>query len=253
MTNVPLGGSALDSARDRNDRFDRTDRPDTAYLSGMLKRTAWGAIIAGAAAAIGLQMVFTLLGLALGFSSVDAGDASNPNTRENISTAAGVWWLISGTAALFLGGCIVGRVTGMVRSTDILLHAFVMWAVTAIFGFAVVYSSSGVLANAGMHSYLNSSPRSGMMGGMGNVGGTSAPSAGQTGENVAGNLANRAAANTTTADAEQARRVARSASWWSLIAFLLGIAASLIGAWITAPDRIIVRSPAEGRPEPRTT
>ena len=113
-------------------------------MPAILRRTSWGAVIAGAVAAISTQMILTLLGIAVGATTSDVAVGSD-RIQHGITTAAAAWWLASGTLAILVGGCVVGRLTGMVRSTDVLLHGFTMWAVTALFGFLVVSTGAGAL------------------------------------------------------------------------------------------------------------
>jgi hypothetical protein len=226
---------------------DNTIRDDTTYVSAMLKRTNWGAVIAGAVTAISLQLLFSVLGIALGTTTGDVTNAGDGTAHEGISVMAGLWWFITGTISLYIGGCVVGRFSGMVRSPDVLLHAFVMWAVTAIFGFAVVSSGAGMALDKAVDSYLvtqgnYSRPGSFPMTADGQRTGdkdrvirTSDTS--MQGENQ---MANNGA-NAPKQDIEEARRVVRNASWWTLIALLAGIGVSLGGAWSTAPHRIVVR------------
>lgn len=226
----------------------RDARDDTTYVSAMLKRTSWGAVFAGAVAAISLQLLFSVLGIAIGATAGDVGSVGYGATPRGISIAAGLWWLITGSIALYIGGCVVGRFAGMVRSPDILLHAFVLWAVTAIFGFAVVSSGAGAALNNAVDAYTLQNLNQGQFGAFpmtadGQRGGDRVIRTSDTA--VPSGSTNTGTANTTTnldqQDLEDARRVVRNASWWTLVALLIGIGVSLGGAWSTAPHRIVVR------------
>ncbi len=233
---------------------DTTVRDDTTYVSAMLKRTNWGAVIAGAVTAISLQLLFSVLGIALGATTGDVTSAVEGTNPERISIAAGLWWLITGTISLYIGGCVVGRFSGMVRSPDVLLHAFVMWAVTAIFGFAVVSSGTGMALDKAVDSYMATNANYGRPGGFpmtldGQRAGDTdrvirTADTGVQGDSQArtGSPTNNAAnTNVDSQDVEEARRMVRNASWWTLVALLVGIGVSLGGAWSTAPHRIVVR------------
>lgn len=228
-------------------------RDDTTYVSAMLKRTNWGAVIAGAVTAISLQLVFSVLGIALGATTGDVTTGRSDATVAGISLAAGLWWLITGSISLFIGGCVVGRFSGMVRSPDVLLHAFVMWAVTAIFGFAVVSSGTGMALDKAVDAYMATNSSYGRPGGFpmtadgrrlgeaDRVIRTSDTSM-QTGDPERAEIApNTDLDNLENQDVEEARRVVRNASWWTLVALMVGIGVSLGGAWSTAPHRIVVR------------
>src|SRR5262245_50395024 len=107
-------------------REERHDENDLTVMAAVLKRTSWGAVIAGAVTAISVQMILTVLGIALGVTTNEVVNGV-VRTPENLKTAAGVWWLVSGAVSLFTGGCVVGRFAGITKSPDVLLHGFTMW------------------------------------------------------------------------------------------------------------------------------
>lgn len=245
------------------------DDAEPTVMGGILQRTSWGAVVAGAVSAISLQFLFTVLGVALGLSIADGGEAARVTAEgareaaEGIGIGAAVWWLVTGTISLLVGGMIVGRSSGMTRNVDVLLHSFAMWSVTAIFGFFVIWSGAGMAGNAAgqaLGSPLTAAfarpmmagamDASGQPGGMANLARDTDTDARDRalGTNTTGE--NTQALRPTAAELERARENAATAAWWSVVGLLLGIAASLAGAWLTAPNRIILRSPMSGRPNP---
>jgi hypothetical protein len=225
-----------------NRPVDRRDEEPT-FLGAVLQRTSWGAVIAGAVVAIGLQMLLTVLGIAIGATTADASDYYS-RAASSQAMAPAIWWLVTGTISLLIGGCVVGRFAGMTRSPDVLLHGLTMWGVTALFGFLVVTSGAGMLYGTTMNSsYMahHAGDRYGLP-------------AGVTGANVTAQEVDRTAlradtntpAERTTMTAEEARRATRNASWWTLFGLALGIAATLMGSWFTAPNRIVVRPASQG-------
>lgn len=241
---------------------------DEAVVAGRFwDRTTWGAIVAGAATAIAAQLFFTLLGIAVGMSSVtaysavDSASASGDYGYGRMSVAAGVWWLVSGTVALLIGGMVVGRAAGLRRSPDLHVQALTMWAATAIFGFAVVWSGAGMMASTSPSAALLARDTGygygtgyGVGGGYGagatsgalnrgldraqdatGIGGSTGTSTAGADDTAVGRTANRAGLSAADA-AETARRAARNASWWMVIGLVLGIVAALAGAWMTAPE-----------------
>ncbi len=224
-------------------------------------RTAWGPVAAGAVAAISAQLLFTVLGLAIGATAVSVPDYATTATTTTqdaaatISVAAGVWWLVSGTVALLIGGMVLGRVASLPRSQELHLNAFVMWAVTAVFGFMVLWSGAGMGSMAGPQASLmsdwnsnssnnsstyngrNSSIRNDTTTGATATPGTATDPANRTLENAASltNPTARDSVNTVRPTAEQIARSVRTASWWSVIGLIMGIAASVIGAAMVAP------------------
>ena len=239
------------------------ERGDGAAVAGRFwDRTTWGAIVAGAATAIAAQLFFTTLGIAVGMSSVNAyqgltGAGAGPagGTDNNVSIAAGVWWLVTGTVALLIGGMVLGRTAGLRRSPELHLQALTMWAATAVFGFAVIWSGAGMMAASSPSAALLA--RDTGYGGYGGAGGlaggvqrtvdrltdTTGDNAGRTDAGLGTAASGRDTTGLRTADvAEAARRSARNASWWMVISLVLGIVASLAGAWLTAPEGVRYRS-----------
>lgn len=235
-----------DAVRDR-------DR-DVTHLPAVLKRTTWGAVFAGALAAIGLQMILTVLGVALGVSTIDAS-----NTAEGVGAMAGLWWLITGTLSLIVGGAVVGRLAGIPKSIDVVLHGFAMWAVTAVFGFMVLWSTAGLATTAGANAAgaLGAANRwdpaqiargvqsaAPVVGDPQNAANTTGASQNAANTGNAGN--DTILARPNDADVQQARDAAQAASWWTLGGLLLGVSAATIASWAAAPNRILVRPPIEG-------
>lgn len=205
---------------------------ETTYLPSLLKRTSWGAMVAGAVVAISAQMLLTVLGIALGATVTDLNGGGDP---EKAGMAAAVWWIVTGTLSLFLGGCVVGRFGGMVRSPDVLLHGLTMWGVTALFGFLAVTTGAGALYGSSMNAVYSPDADH------------PAPSwLNRTGERAA-TPGTEAAQGEEDVSPEEARRYTAQASWWTLGGLLLGIGASLAGSWLCAPNRIVLRPPSEVR------
>ncbi len=190
-------------------------------------RSAWGAVLSGAVIAIGLQFVFTVLGIALGISIADASNSTTTageaaraagDNAGAITFAAGAWWIVTGTLSLLIGGIMVGRLSTTPRSDILLWQGLTMWAITAIFGFAVVYGTAGAAASNAL-SVVNASDSAWF-----------ARDANRTTTTAAGTTpATDARPSAAVMEAELDR--AQAAAWWSFIAMLLGITAALIGAW----------------------
>jgi hypothetical protein len=89
----------------------------------------WGAIVAGLAVGLGVQMVFTLLGLAIGAWSIDLRDAQ---PAGGIPLATGLWTGMSMLISAFIGGYAASRLSGASIRTDGLYHGAVLWGVTSV-------------------------------------------------------------------------------------------------------------------------
>lgn len=108
----------------------------------------WGAVIAGVAVGISLQLVLTLLGIATGLSTIDI-------TRgETVGTGPLLWAGFSMLVSAFVGGYVAARMSGLKRRADGVLHGAVSWAVTTIM-FAVLATSIGGTLVSGVFNNMN--------------------------------------------------------------------------------------------------
>ena len=69
----------------------------------MLHRLSWGAVLAGAASALVVQLVLTLIGIGVGLAAVSATTGDNPGVGT-LSQGALLWWVFSGLFASAVGG-----------------------------------------------------------------------------------------------------------------------------------------------------
>lgn len=103
-------------------------------------RLSWGAIFAGLITAIVLQIVLTVLGLAIGFSAWDPGEGLG-----DIGTGAWIWAILSALASLFVGGIVTGRLAGILTRGDGVLHGLLMWGLSLLVGLWLVGSGAGMV------------------------------------------------------------------------------------------------------------
>lgn len=101
-------------------------------------RLSWGAIFAGLVTAIVLQVVLTVLGLAIGLSAWDPSEGVG-----GIGTGVWVWALLSALVSLFAGGVVTGRLAGILTRGDGALHGLLMWGLSLIVGLWLVGSGAG--------------------------------------------------------------------------------------------------------------
>ena len=189
-----------------------------------LGRVAWGPIMMGAVCAIGLQFIFTVLGIALGTSATEVAGGVDGDAVRTVGVAAGLWWLVTGTVALAAGGFVFGRLSGLPQSLALMLEAAAMWGVVALFGFLLIWSGTGTLSQAAspIAAISISSERYAQQSG----------GAGMTGDRgqSSGSARSTDTSTSSTALAEEARRATRTASWWSVFGLIAGLGASLGGA-----------------------
>jgi hypothetical protein len=118
-----------------------------------ISRISWGAIFAGALTAIVVAFLLNLLGLGIGLTTIDPMTETKP--FEGLGTGTLIWWGISNLAALFIGGMVAGRMSGLPANSDGGLHGFLAWALYLIISFYLVTSTIGGIFN-GMASAASS-------------------------------------------------------------------------------------------------
>ena len=105
-------------------------------------RVSWGAVFAGAVAAVGLWMLLYALGLAIGASTLNVQDSGNAKATGIFT---GVWGVVAPLIALFVGGVVAGRGAGVIKRSDGALHGFVTWGLAAIGGAWLLASLVGAI------------------------------------------------------------------------------------------------------------
>lgn len=147
-----------------NDTYtDRAELPQQLDSAPYARRplfsaVRWGAVMAGVAVGISVQLLLTLLGIATGLSATDVSQG------EGMGTGPLLWAGLSMLIAAFVGGYVAARMSGLKRKADGVLHGAVSWAVTTIL-FAMLATSiggtllSGVFNN--MSQLASASARSG--------------------------------------------------------------------------------------------
>ncbi|QLE02837.1 hypothetical protein HX109_15150 [Galbibacter sp. BG1] len=106
-----------------------------------INRISWGAVISGALTTIAIMFLFNLLGIGIGFASIDPLQESEPLEGLGIGTA--IWWIVSNLLALFAGGWVAGRMAGYPSPIDGALHGFIAWTVYALVSVIFVGSAVG--------------------------------------------------------------------------------------------------------------
>ncbi len=108
-----------------------------------VRRISWGAIIAGTLIALVTWLTLSLLGLAVGFSTINPTSETNP--FGGLGIGAAIWWIIVGIASLFVGGMVAGRLAGSPRRADGAMNGIISWAVTSLVMVYFLTSSVGTI------------------------------------------------------------------------------------------------------------
>lgn len=114
----------------------------------LLHQVSWGAVFAGAVAALVIQMILNLIGLGIGLSTLNPTGNDTP-TAATLSSGAGIWFVVSGIVASLIGGFLAGRLSGKPAAGTTGYHGLVSWAVTTL---VIVYlltsAVGGILGGA---------------------------------------------------------------------------------------------------------
>jgi hypothetical protein len=126
--------------------YGRTAVVEPAAAVPAVRRMSWGAVIAGAAIALGLQLLLSLLGVGLGLSTVDPAAGDTPGAAT-FGVATGIYYAVVTLLSLFVGGWVAGHLAGMPRRIDGLLHGLVTWSVAILLLLYVVTTTVGAIVS----------------------------------------------------------------------------------------------------------
>jgi hypothetical protein len=215
-THSPVGAQPVRVERSTS-RMADGESPDAYMLTR--DRVHWGPIIAGLLTALTTLLLLSLLGLAIGLSSVDAGAAARGAAPPDAGRNAAIWGAISGIIAFLLGGYVAGRTAAVFdRNWGMFNGAMV---------FLLAVPLTLLLAGLGL---------GGILGTLGNFAG---------GMNVDAGQVQQATATVQPADAQRAAEAVRNSAWGALLGGLLGLAASAIGGMLGTRKEVDVLRPAE--------
>jgi hypothetical protein len=105
-------------------------------------RVSWGGIWGGVLAAIGLLILLSALGVAVGISAVQPGETE----AGMLGTSAGIWAAVSLLLALFLGGLVATRVGAIFDRTTGFFEGTLVWVVSVLLMGYLASSGIGMLA-----------------------------------------------------------------------------------------------------------
>ena len=205
-------------------RFETTelDRPTHDHVAVAPRLTSWSAVIAGAFAAMSMQVIFALLGSAIGLSVIGA-TADTP--ERGLSIAAGIWWLLSGLASLGFGGWLAGRLSGSWDAGVGGVHGFLGWCTVTVLSAVLLVMAGG----------------SALGGSLGMVGNAMAANTRSSMSAFNDDRSNDSATSDsrlptanpdirlTESERKEAAKHAAGASWWTLLALVLGATVATVG------------------------
>lgn len=118
-----------------------------------ISRISWGAVLAGTLTALVVVFLLNLLGFGIGLTTIDPMTDANP--FEGLGTGTIVWWAVANVAALFVGGMVAGRMSGLPSNSDGGLHGFLAWGLYTLLSIYLVTTTIGGIFN-GLANTANS-------------------------------------------------------------------------------------------------
>jgi hypothetical protein len=204
---APLTAAPVAAINDGRETRETTTRTVSQVMTLPTDRVRWGPIWAGLLSAFFTLLVLSLLGLAIGASTVNAGQAVQGTGTQNAGSYSAIWAGISAIIAFLIGGYVAGR-TAAVHERG--------WA--ALNGALVFLLALPILL------WLASQGLGALIGNANHIAGGLGINLGQLGATATG-----AAKSITSAQAQQAADTARNTAWGTLIGLLLGCAAAALG------------------------
>lgn len=104
---------------------------------------SWGAILAGAVAALALHVLFMMLGAGLGLAIYSPLTEENPVAK--VSVGALIIHAICAIIALCFGGWVAGRFSPVAARATGWLHGFSVWCAATVGGVVLVALGAGVM------------------------------------------------------------------------------------------------------------
>ena len=202
-----------------------TERRRFAYpalLSAEGMKVSWGGVFGGVLTAVGLLMLLTALGVAVGISATQPGETE----ASTLGTGAGIWGAASLLISLFVGGMVSTRIGAITDSTTGFFEGALVWVVSVLLMLYLATSGVGMLASGTLNL----------------VGGAAQAMPSQT-QQQAGDIASQAKDKIGQAvesaksgglqqKAEEMKPAATRAAWITFGGLVLSLLAAVIGAML---------------------
>lgn len=135
-----------------------------------LNRISWPALFAGIVIALVVQLLLSMLGIGVGVARLNPSGGNNP-APGTFSIAAGIWFVVSGIIASFIGGYFAGRLCGRPMRSTAGIHGLATWAATTLVIFYLLTTTVGSIIGGAFSGIA------GAVGGLSQAAGTVAKSA----------------------------------------------------------------------------
>jgi hypothetical protein len=108
-----------------------------------VRRASWGSIFAGMFVTIVLQIMLTLLGIAIGIATIEP--LRGQTSAQTMALGSGIWLLVTGLISIWLGAWVAGRLSGGPLLADGMLHGIVAWCVSMLAMFYLLATAVGAV------------------------------------------------------------------------------------------------------------
>lgn len=129
-------------------------------------RVSWGGIWGGVLVAIGLLLLLSVLGVAIGVTAVEPGETQ----AQAVGAGAGIWGGLSLLIALFVGGMVSTRIGAIFDRTTGFFEGALVWAVSVLLMIYLATTGIGMLASGAFSMVRGVGSAVGMTGQNGDVG-----------------------------------------------------------------------------------
>ncbi len=118
---------------------------DSAHIH---RRISWPALFAAVFVAIAIELMLSILGVAVGLGFVSPEAGATPHA-SSLGIGAGVWWFVSTLIAFGIGGFVAAWLAGITARFDGVLHGVVTWAIaTMVVVYLLTTALGGLLGGA---------------------------------------------------------------------------------------------------------
>ncbi|MFD0795413.1 TIGR04086 family membrane protein [Mucilaginibacter litoreus] len=117
--------------------------PYSNHAGAWHQRISWAAVFAGLIVAIFVQLALTLLGLAIGMSTINAVGHDTPG--EGLAIGSGIWYVASMIISLFAGGWVSGRLAKDKHTSESMIHGILVAGLLFILTFYLISNAVGSL------------------------------------------------------------------------------------------------------------
>jgi hypothetical protein len=128
-------------------RMSRADPSVVATVASHGIRLSWGAVWSGFLVTVGMILLLSVLGLAVGVTAVDLSPEMAGNAQQ-IGIGAAVWSGLSLLIALFVGGMAASRSGMMADAVAGAINGFLIWVLMLLSFIALASSGFGSMTQA---------------------------------------------------------------------------------------------------------